>query len=337
MRTRAIYGCTGPDLLPDERQFFADSQPWGFILFARNITDRDQLRRLIGDLRESVGDGRAPVLIDQEGGRVTRLKPPVWKSYPAAASFGVLKDKSPSTAREAAYLNARLMACDLSDLGITVNCTPVLDVPVEGSDDVIGERAFGRDPLTVIELGRAVIEGMLDGGVLPVMKHIPGHGRAMVDSHKMLPRVSAPAEELSATDFVTFRSLNHCPMAMTAHVVYEAIDAQRPATTSPRVIREVIRGEIGFNGVLLSDDLSMEALTGPISAKTKAALFAGCDVALHCNGVMEEMQLVAQEAKPLEDVVLKRTSTALNHLNPPEEFDIAAGEARLTALMRGTE
>ena len=314
-----------------------DAQPWGFILFARNVTDREQVRRLIDDLRGSVSDARAPVLIDQEGGRVSRLKPPVWKSYPAAASFGVLMNKFPSTAREAAYLNARLMACDLSDLGITVNCTPVLDVPVEGADSVIGERAFGRDPLTVIELGRAVIEGMLDGGVLPVMKHVPGHGRATVDSHKTLPRVSAPAEELSATDFVTFRSLNHCPMAMTAHVVYEAMDAQRPATTSPRIIRDVIRGEIGFNGVLLSDDLSMEALSGPLSARTKAALFAGCDVALHCNGVMEEMQLVAQEAKPLDDMVLKRTTIALSHLNPPEDFDIAAGEARLATLMKGAE
>ena len=320
-------------MLSDERRFFADAQPWGFILFARNVSDHQQVRRLVANLRESLGDAHAPVLIDQEGGRVMRLRPPEWKSRPAAARFGELKERSLETAREAAYLNARLMACDLADLGITVNCTPVLDVPVAGAHDVIGDRAFGRDPLTVIELGRAVIEGMLDGGVLPVMKHAPGHGRALADSHKALPRVSASVEELSATDFVTFRSLNHCPMAMTAHVVYEAIDAQRPATTSPKVVRDVIRGEIGFDGVLLSDDLSMEALSGPLSARTKSALFAGCDFALHCNGVMEEMRQVAQEAKPLDDVVLKRATAALGHLKPPREFDIAAGEERLAVLL----
>jgi beta-N-acetylhexosaminidase len=333
MRTRAIYGCSGKELLPDERRFFADAQPWGFILFGRNVADRDQMRRLIGELRDSVSDANAPVLIDQEGGRVMRLKPREWKSRPAAACFGELKKRSPTAAREAAYLNARLMAHDLAELGITVNCTPVLDVPVEGADNVIGDRAFGRDPLTVIELGRAVIEGMLDGGVLPVMKHIPGHGRATVDSHAILPRVSASAEELSATDFVTFRSLNHCPMAMTAHVVYEAIDAQRPATTSPKVVRDVIRGEIGFDGVLLSDDLSMEALSGSLSARAKAALFAGCDFALHCNGAMEEMRQVAREARPVDDAVLKRASIALGHLRPPQEFEIAAGEAMLAELM----
>jgi beta-N-acetylhexosaminidase len=337
IRTRAIYGCSGTELLLDERRFFADARPWGFILFGRNIADREQVRRLVGQLRESVSDADAPVLIDQEGGRVMRLKPPEWQSRPAAACFGELKQRSPTTAREAAYLNARLMAYDLAELGITVNCTPVLDVPVEGGDNVIGDRAFGRDPLTVIELGRAVIEGMLDGGVLPVMKHVPGHGRATVDSHKSLPRVSVSAEELSATDFVTFRSLNHCPVAMTAHVVYEAIDAQRPATTSPKVVREIIRGEIGFDGVLLSDDLSMEALSGSLSARTKAALFAGCDFALHCNGAMEEMHQVAQEAKPVEDVVLKRAAGALGHLRPPREFEIAAGEARLAALLGTVE
>jgi beta-N-acetylhexosaminidase len=337
MRTRAIYGCSGTELLPDERRFFADAQPWGFILFARNVADRDQVRQLIDDLRASVSDAGAPVLIDQEGGRVMRLRPPVWKFRPAAARFGELEQKSPTMAREAAYLNARLMAHDLSELGITVNCTPVLDVPVEGADNVIGDRAFGRDPLTVVALGRAVIEGMLDGGVLPVMKHVPGHGRATVDSHKLLPRVSASAEELSAIDFVTFRSLNHCPMAMTAHVVYEAIDAQRPATTSPRIVREIIRGEIGFDGVLLSDDLSMEALSGPLSARTKAALFAGCDLALHCNGSMEEMLQVALEAKPLEDAVRERATVALGHLRPPQEFEIAAGEARLAQLLETVE
>lgn len=333
MRTRAIYGIEGPVLLSEERKFFAEVQPWGFILFGRNIETREQVKRLVQSLRECVNDERAPVLIDQEGGRVARLKPPQWKARPAAARFGRLKSVSPASAREAAYLNARLMAHELAELGINVDCAPVLDVPVEGAHDVIGDRAFGPDPLTIIDLGRGVIEGMLDGGVLPVMKHIPGHGRAMADSHKALPHVQVAAEELSATDFVTFRSLNHCPLAMTAHVVYEAIDPQRPATTSPKVIRDVIRGEIGFEGVLLSDDLSMEALSGPLSVRAKAAQFAGCDIVLHCNGSMEEMREVAGEAKPLEDAPLKRAEHAVAHLAAPQDFDVAAGEARLSELL----
>lgn len=333
MRSRAIYGLSGSRLSREERDFFADAQPWGFILFARNIEAPDQVRELVDSLRACVADDDAPVLIDQEGGRVARLKPPHWKERPPAARFGTLKNASSDCAREAAYLNARLIAHELRDLGITVDCAPVLDVPVAGAHDVIGDRAFGPDPTTIIELGRRVIDGMLDGGVLPVMKHVPGHGRAMSDSHKSLPRVSASAEDLSATDFVTFRSLNHCPMAMTAHVVYEVFDPQRPATTSPKVIRDVIRGEIGFEGVLLSDDLSMEALAGPLSVRAKAAQFAGCDIVLHCNGDAQEMRDVASETKPLEDVHLKRAQAALSHLGPPQDFDVQAGEARLNELL----
>jgi len=335
MRTRAIYGCLGPELTPDERRFFGESRPWGFIVFGRNIVDRDQLRALIGSLRECVEDETAPVLIDQEGGRVARLSPPHWRQRPSAARFGALHAVSPDLAREAAYLNARLMAKDLADLGISIDCAPVLDLPVEGADVVIGDRAFGSDPAVVIDLGRVVIEGMLDGGVLPVMKHIPGHGRATADSHKALPRVRASLDELSASDFVSFRSLNHCPLAMTAHVVFEAIDAQRPATTSPKVIRDVIRGEIGFEGALISDDISMGALKGPISVRTKAALFAGCDLVLHCNGSMAEMTELASEAMPLRDAWLKRCETALSYLNPPEPLDAEAGEARLAQLLDG--
>lgn len=333
MRTRAIYGCRGTELEEDERRFFADAQPWGFILFGRNVSDREQLRRLVSDLRECVNDPIAPVLIDQEGGRVARLKPPQWKARPPAAHFGALHATAPAIAREAVYLNARLIAHDLGECGITVDCAPVLDLPAEGADDVIGDRAFGPDPSTIIDLGRAVIEGLIEGGVLPVMKHIPGHGRATADSHKALPHVTASMEELSATDFVTFRSLNHCPLAMTAHVVYDEIDAQRPATTSPKIIRDVIRGEIGFEGVLISDDLSMNALAGPLAARAKAALFAGCDIVLHCNGGMDEMREVAAEAKPLDEIAHKRTQAALAHLAPAEAFDVAAGEARLTELM----
>lgn len=334
MRTRAIYGCGGLELTSDERQFFAEAQPWGFIIFGRNVLDRNQLRRLINSLRECIGDERAPILIDQEGGRIARLSPPLWQARSSAAQFGALHAVSPETAREAVYLNARLIANDLAEVGMNVDCAPVLDVPVDGADAVIGDRAFAHDPAVIIDLGRAVIDGMLDGGVLPVMKHIPGHGRATADTHKALPHVTVPVEELSATDFVTFRSLNHCPMAMTAHVVFDQIDAQRPATTSPKIIRDVIRGEIGFEGVLISDDLSMSALKGPLSVRTKAALFAGCDIVLHCNGRMEEMREVAGEAKPLQDHSLRRCEAALSHLAPPEPLDAQAGAARLEQLLR---
>lgn len=332
-RSRAIFGCAGTTLAAEERDFFRETQPWGFILFARNIADPDQVRSLVTALRETIGDPSAPVLIDQEGGRVARLKPPYWKERPAALRFAELHNAAPEEAREAAYLNARLIAQDLVALGINVDCVPVLDVPVEGAHDIIGDRAYGSAPSVIIDLGRAVIEGMIEGGVLPVMKHIPGHGRAGADSHLALPRVSTPADELSASDFVTFRSLNHCPIAMTAHVVYEAIDAQRPATTSPKLIRDVIRGEIGFDGLLMSDDLSMEALSGSLDHRAKASLFAGCDVVLHCNGNIAEMRQISTELKPLEDIHLKRADAALAHLSAPEEFDIQGAEARLAALL----
>ncbi|MGH6878691.1 MAG: beta-N-acetylhexosaminidase [Rhizomicrobium sp.] len=335
MRRRVIFGCDGRQLTDEERQFFVDAQPWGFILFGRNIVDKEQVRQLIASLRECVNDANAPVLIDQEGGTIARLKPPLWKARPSAARFGALYGVSAETAREAAYLNARLMAYDLAELGISVDCAPVLDVPVEGADAVIGERAFANDPGVVIDLGRAVIQGMLDGGVLPVAKHTPGHGRATADSHTALPHVTTPAEELSATDFVTFRSLNYCPMAMTAHIVFDSIDPQRPATTSPKVVRDVIRGEIGFEGVLVSDDLSMSALKGPLSVRARAALFAGCDIVLHCNGQLNQMREVAEEAKPLHDQWLKRCEAALSHLAPPEPLDRGAAEARVDQLLGG--
>ena len=334
MRSRAIYGCAGAVLEPAERDFFRDVQPWGFILFARNVVDRGQIRALAASLRETVGDANAPIFIDQEGGRVARLKPPGWKERPAAARFGELYATHREAALEAAYLNARLIAFDLAEVGINVDCLPLLDVPVADADAVIGDRAFAADPAAIIDLGRAQIEGLMEGGVLPIMKHIPGHGRATADSHHALPRVATEAEELSATDFVTFRSLNTCPMAMTAHVVYEAIDPQRPATTSPKVIRDVIRGEIGFDGLLISDDLSMNALDGPLSVRTKAALFAGCDIVLHCNGKMDEMREVADEVKELDGQALRRAGHALSHLSAPDAFDPAAAEARLAELMR---
>lgn len=330
----AVYGCQGMELLADERAFFREARPWGFILFARNCSDRAQLVALTSVLRESVGDAAAPIFIDQEGGRVARLRPPHWRARPPAARIGELFASDNASGREAAYLCARLIAHDLREVGITVDCAPVLDVPVEGAHDVIGDRAFARDPATVIALGRAAIEGFLDGGVVPVIKHIPGHGRAGADSHNELPRVNASPEELSATDFVTFRSLNMAPIAMTAHVVYDALDAQRPATTSPKIIRDVIRGEIGFEGLLVSDDLSMNALEGPMAVRARAALFAGCDVVIHCNGRMDEMKEVASEAKPLDGLSLQRAGAALAHLGePPAEINVEAAEARLAELI----
>lgn len=335
MASRAIYGCAGLSLAADERAFFRHARPWGFILFTRNIDSPEQVRALIEELRSSVDDVNTPILIDQEGGRVARLKPPHWAERLPAARFGALYAQNQEAGCEAAYLNARLIAHDLAGLGITVDCLPVLDVPVAGAHAIIGDRAFGTDPATVIALGRAQIEGLEDGGVLPVMKHIPGHGRAGADSHLALPRVSAELDELSASDFVTFRSLNHCPLAMTAHVVYEKIDPQRPCTTSPKVIRDVVRGEIGFEGLLLSDDLSMKALEGSLEARTRAALFAGCDVILHCNGDMNEMKDVAGEAKTLDGLSLKRAEAALARLEAPPPFDAALAGARLELLMTG--
>jgi beta-N-acetylhexosaminidase len=331
----AVYGCQGTELAPDERDFFRDARPFGFILFARNVNNPAQVAALCDQMRASIGNANAPVLIDQEGGRVQRLKPPHWQNRPAARRFGELFDRHPDQGREAAYLCARLIAHELRSIGVTVNCAPVLDVPVKGAHDIIGDRAYSFNPTTVIELGRATIEGYLDGGVLPVIKHMPGHGRAMADSHLALPRVATAAAELSAHDFVTFRSLNQAPVAMTAHVVFEAIDPRRPATTSPKVIRSIIRGEIGFEGLLVSDDLSMSALEGPLSARTKAALFAGCDIALHCNGKMDEMMDVAKEAKELAGEALGRADAALAHVREPAPLDVAAADARLREMLMG--
>ena len=334
MRTRAIYGCAGTTLSNAEIGFFKDAQPWGFILFGRNIVEAGQVRALVDALRETVNDIRAPVLIDQEGGRVARLKPPHWKERAPVARIGALHESNAEAAHEAAYLHARLIAHDLAALGINVDCAPVLDVPVEGASDVIGDRALSSDPAVVVDLGRAMIEGFIDGGVLPVMKHAPGHGRATADSHLELPRVNTPRESLSMTDFIPFRGLAHCPMAMTAHVVFEAIDPRRPATTSPRVIKDVIRGEIGYEGLLLSDDLSMKALDGSLAKRARAALLAGCDIVLHCNGGLDEMREVAGEAKPLDKIHLRRAEAAISHIVTPEAFDVARGEAHLAELLR---
>ena len=329
----AIFGCEGTLLKDDERAFFTDVQPFGFILFARNCQSPAQLRSLCDSLCSTVAKTRVPIFIDQEGGRVQRLGPPHWRKRPTARQFGELFERNPDEGREATYLCARLMAHELRESGLTANCTPVLDVPITGAHDIIGDRAYSTNPATVIELGRIVVAGHLDGGVLPVIKHIPGHGRALADSHLALPRVAAPYPELSTHDFVTFRGINDAPIAMTAHIVYEAIDPERPATVSSRVVQTIIRREIGFDGLLLSDDLSMAALQGPLGKRAKSALLAGCDVVLHCNGNLGEMKEVAANVKPLAGESSRRAEAALAQYRAPADLDIGKAEAHLAALM----
>ncbi|MEE8500573.1 MAG: beta-N-acetylhexosaminidase [Kiloniellales bacterium] len=334
MTTNAvIFGCEGSSITDWERDFFADSNPLGFILFARNCESPEQIRTLVADLRGSVGRGSAPVLIDQEGGRVARLKPPHWRAAPAAGRFGLLAGRDPELAEQAVHLNARLIAADLRELGITVDCAPVLDLPAPGASDVIGDRAFGADPERVAELGRAFCEGLLAGGVLPVIKHIPGHGRARVDTHHELPVVATPRAELEVSDFRPFVALAGAPWAMTGHLVYTAIDPDNPATTSHAVIAEVIRGAIGFDGVLVTDDLSMQALSGGFAARASKSLAAGCDVVLHCNGEAEEMTAVMAGVGPLSAEATRRLTAAAARPSAPEEVDTAALAARLERIL----
>ena len=328
-----IFGCAGPVLGADERRFFADADPLGFILFARNCQSPDQVRALVSDLRESVGRESAPVLIDQEGGRVARLTPPHWRAAPAPARFADLARTEPGKAEEAARINAHLLAAELSDLGITVDCLPVLDVPQPDADPVIGDRAAGNTPTRAAFLGRAACQGLLDGGVAPVIKHIPGHGRATVDSHAALPIVDTPRAELERIDFAPFHALREMPWAMTAHVVYTALDSENPATTSAAVVGDIIRGTIGFDGLLLTDDLCMGALSGTPGERAAASLDAGCDVALHCNGVLAEMIDVVAACPALGAQARQRFARAEAVRPPPQPFDTDAATARLAALM----
>ncbi|UCI05096.1 beta-N-acetylhexosaminidase [Mesorhizobium sp. B1-1-8] len=309
-----ILGCAGKALTPEEIRFYRGERPWGFILFARNIGETEQIRDLVASMRDCVGRPDAPVFIDQEGGRVQRLRPPLAPNYPAGGALGALWRNDREAGRRAAWLMARLHAFDLLRHGITADCLPVLDVPVEGASDVIGARAYGKEPEPVIELGRASAEGLMSGGVLPVMKHIPGHGRAFADTHFALPTVDTPLAELRKHDFAPFKALNRLPMAMTAHVVYSAVDPDNPATTSARVVNEVIRGEIGFDGLLMSDDTSMKALSGDFPTKAAAILAAGCDLVLHCNGVFEEMSGIASRTTALEGKSLARAERALTYV-----------------------
>ena len=332
----SILGCAGPRLSADEAAFFRDVRPWGFILFKRNIEGPDQVRALVEALRETIGRPNAPVLIDQEGGRVQRLGPPHWRRYPPGRAYGQLAGNDPLLKREIARLGARLMAHDLAALGINVDCLPVLDVPAPDGHEVIGDRAYGDTPDEVASLGRAAAEGLIAGGVLPVIKHIPGHGRARADSHLDLPVVEARLGELDDRDFAPFRVLSDMPMAMTAHVVYAAIDKAAPATTSRRAIRRIIRGSIGFDGLLMSDDLSMKALAGDYAARARASLAAGCDVVLHCNGDMDQMKAVIAGTKALAGKAKARADAALARLaRRPEPFDVEAARARFDAAFDG--
>jgi beta-N-acetylhexosaminidase len=334
MNPRAfITGVSGTELDATEREFIRSERPWGLILFKRNIDTPAQVIRLIQELRESLGDPDAPVLIDQEGGRVQRFGPPHWPVYPPGAIFGALYDIDSTLGLNAARLSARLIAADLIDLGVTVDCLPLADVPVAGADAVIGNRAYGTEPAKVAAIARAVTQGLEQGGVLPVLKHIPGHGRATADTHFRLPEVDTSKAELERTDFAAFQPLADLPMAMTAHVVFSALDPAQPATTSATIIEQVIRGVIGFQGLLMSDDVSMNALAGSIAERTRAIFTAGCDMVLHCNGKLDEMREVAAQTPELSGRALERARRALASRKAPQPFDRPAARAELDALI----
>lgn len=334
MTSAAIYGCSGHRLTEAEKAFFADVRPWGFILFRRNVDSPDQMRALTDELRDCIGDPMAPILIDQEGGRVQRMGPPHWPKYPPAEAY-LKATNDVLTARELVRLGARLMAHDLKTVGINVDCLPVLDVPVPGAHDIIGDRAYAHDPATVAQLGRAAAEGMLAGGVLPVIKHMPGHGRAFADTHKELPTVHADMDTLDGWDFAPFKALSDMPIGMTAHIVFTAIDGKHPATQSKKAIR-LIRERLGFGGLLLSDDLVMSALSGTLTERARKSLKAGCDLVVHWNGDMEEMRQVAEGVGPLKGKAARRADAALARIvHTPEPFDYTEGRARFDALMAG--
>lgn len=334
MTNRAfITGVSGFELTDAEREFIRAERPWGFILFKRNVESPDQVSALVRECRSVAGRPDAPVLIDQEGGRVQRLGPPHWPVYPPGAVFGALYDRDSQLGLTAARLSARLIAADLADLGISVDCLPLADVPVAGADAVIGNRAYGTDPAQVAAIARAVTEGLEQGGILPILKHIPGHGRATADTHFRLPMVDTAKSELERTDFAAFRPLADLPMAMTAHVVFSALDPAQPATTSATIIEQVIRGGIGFQGLLMSDDVSMNALSGSIAERTRAIIGAGCDMVLHCNGKLDEMREVARETPELTGKALQRAENALAARKSPLPFDRSAARGELDALI----
>ncbi|RZJ30736.1 MAG: beta-N-acetylhexosaminidase [Brevundimonas sp.] len=334
MTSAAIYGCSGHRLTAEEKAFFADVRPWGFILFRRNVDSPDQVRALTDELRDCIENPDAPILIDQEGGRVQRMGPPHWPKYPPGDAY-LKATNDPLGARELARLGARLMAHDLKAVGINVDCAPVLDVPVPGAHDIIGDRAYAHDPALVAQLGRAAAEGLLAGGVLPVIKHMPGHGRAFADTHKELPTVHADLDTLDAWDFAPFKALSDMPIGMTAHIVFTAIDRKHPATQSRKAIK-LIRERLGFNGLLLSDDLVMNALSGTLTERAQKSLKAGCDLVIHWNGDLGEMRQVAEGVGKLKGAARRRADAALARIvHTPEPLDYREAHDRFAALLAG--
>ncbi len=333
----AIFGCAGPDLTPDERAFFRDADPLGFILFARNVDTPERTRRLVDELRSCVARADAPVLIDQEGGRVARLRPPHWRKAPPGRLFGDLYARDPEQGLEAVKLNSRLLAADVASVGVDVDCLPVLDIAFPETHAVIGDRAYASQPEPVAALGRAAAEGLMAEGVMPVIKHIPGHGRATVDSHHHLPTVSASRDTLERTDFLPFKLLSDLPWAMTGHLLFEAVDPDAAITVSARGVKDVIRGHIGFDGLLLSDDLNMEALGGGLGDRAGRALAAGCDIALHCNGQMAEMVEVAGRSGAMTDAAYRRFEAGrqvlARHRAPLGRTGLAEAARRVAALL----
>jgi beta-N-acetylhexosaminidase len=333
MTARAfIVGLSGAAITDAERGFLREADPFGLILFKRNVESPAQVAALTAAFRDILGRD-APVLIDQEGGRVQRLGPPHWPAYPPGAAYGRLYDQDREAGLAAARLGARLIASDLAALGIDTDCLPIADVPVSGSDKVIGDRAYGDNPSKVAAIAGAVAEGLLEGRVLPVLKHIPGHGRATADSHLALPTVETARAVLESTDFAAFRPLCALPVGMTAHVVFSAIDPAQPATTSAIMVGDVIRSFIGFDGLLMSDDISMGALSGSLAERSRASIAAGCDLVLHCNGRLDEMQAVAAETPELAGDAMRRADRALAMRKPAKDFDVKAGRARFAALL----
>lgn len=325
-----ISGCAGKALTGDERKLFAKARPCGLILFARNVGSPAQVRALVAGFKDAVGSDDVLVLVDQEGGRVQRLRPPHWRAMPPQHCYGDLYAVDPEAAKRAAFAGARLMAAELHDLGINVNTTPCLDVPQEGAHDIIGDRAFSANPDVVSVLGRAVMDGTLAGGVLPVIKHVPGHGRALADSHKSLPHIDASKKELEAVDFRPFEALHDAPLAMTAHVLLPVFDERRPATVSPAIMGKVIRDQMGLTGLIMSDDIGMKALRGSFAQLTRDVIAGGCDVVLHCSGKFAEMAEVAGAAPALEGKALERFEKARTCLHDPEPFDEAEALALVT-------
>lgn len=319
--TAAIFGCGGLQLSDAEKAFFREVNPLGFILFQRNVLDPNQVRALTAELRQCVDNRFAPIFIDQEGGRVQRLKPPHWRAAPPAAMFGKLHGRNADLARRAVYLNSRLIGAELAELGIDADCAPVLDVRASGAHDIIGDRAFSINPAAVADLGGIMASALLEGGLLPVAKHLPGHGRSKADSHEELPVVDTPLDQLDAMDFLPFRANSDCPLGMTAHIVYKSIDPDRPATMSTRVIEDIIRGDLGFGGLLMTDDLSMKALSGDFERRATESREAGCDLVLHCNGDMAEMRAVAKGAGYIDAAGHARWHRAQAMRTPPKAIE----------------